>query len=494
MSLARVHARALVGVEARPVSVEVDIAGGLPAFTLVGLPETVVRESRDRVRAALLNAGFDFPQRRITVSLAPADLPKEGGRFDLPIALGLLAASGQLPPDALEHREFAGELSLGGGLRAVPGAVPVALAAERVGRTLVLPRGSSHEAALVPQADVRVADALIDVVSWLRGVGELDAADVGERVPPRCADLSDVRGQHHARRAMEIAAAGGHNVVLVGPPGSGKSMLASRLPGLLPPLDLDTALASAAVQSVSPSGFDAGRWAVPPFRSPHHTVSGVALVGGGSHAAPGEVSLAHGGVLFLDELAEFPRAVLDVLREPLETGVIHISRARRQATYPAAFQFVGAMNPCPCGYNGESIQPCRCTAEQVQRYQARVSGPFLDRIDLHVTLQAVSYAGLRQQGEAESSAVVAARVATARTRQHARQGSLNAHLGVAALDHHCGLRGEAATVFERAVAQLGLSLRSCHRVLRVARTVADLAGDADIATDHVGEALGFRSG
>lgn len=483
-----------MGVEARPVSVEVDIAGGLPAFTLVGLPETVVRESRDRVRAALLNAGFDFPQRRITVSLAPADLPKEGGRFDLPIALGLLAASGQVPQDGLEHREFAGELSLGGGLRAVPGAVPTALAAERAGRTLVLPRSASHEAALVPQADVRVADALIDVASWLRGVGELDVAEAREPASVACADLRDVRGQHHARRAIEIAAAGGHNVVLVGPPGSGKSMLASRLPGLLPPLDLDTALASAAVQSVSAAGFDPSQWAVPPFRSPHHTVSGVALVGGGTRAAPGEVSLAHGGVLFLDELAEFPRAVLDVLREPLESGVIHISRARRQATYPAAFQFIGAMNPCPCGYSGETVHACRCTAEQVQRYRARVSGPLLDRIDLHVTLQAVNYASIRQEAEAESSVTVASRVAMARSRQYARQGCLNARLGVAALDHRCALQGEAAVVFERAVSQLGLSLRSCHRVLRVARTVADLAGDTDIDTVHLGEALGFRGG
>jgi len=431
MSLARVHTRAIVGVEAPPVAVEVDISGGLPSFNLVGLPETAVRESRDRVRAALLNAGFEFPQRRITVSLAPADLPKEGGRFDLPIALGVLAASSQLPAEGLDTCEFAGELALSGELRAVTGALP------------------------------------------------LDP------------DLADVSGQHHARRAVEIAAAGGHNLLFVGPPGSGKSMLASRLPGLLPRLDTETALESAAVHSVS-VGFDPTHWSRPPFRHPHHTVSGVALVGGGALAQPGEASLAHGGVLFLDELAEFPRAVLDVLREPLESGEIHVSRARRRARYPARFQLVAAMNPCPCGYFGDSTRACRCTAEQVQRYQGRVSGPLLDRIDLHIRVPAIPYASLRQEKPGESTACVSHRVEAAQAVQRRRQNRLNAHLAANQMAEHCSLSKECERFFETAVERLGLSLRSCHRVLRVARTIADLAGSDSIRREDLGESIGFR--
>ncbi|MEM6988230.1 MAG: YifB family Mg chelatase-like AAA ATPase, partial [Pseudomonadota bacterium] len=443
MALARVHARALVGVEARPVSVEVDIAGGLPAFNLVGLPETAVRESRDRVRSAIQNAGFEFPQRRITVSLAPADLPKEGSRFDLPIALGLLAASGQIPNQVLSNREFAGELSLGGELRDVPGALPATLAATDKNRTIVLPRACAAEAALVAGADIRISDSLIGVVKWLRGLDELASAEPVATASPRFPDMQDVLGQHLARRAIELAAAGGHNLLMVGPPGSGKSMLASRLPGLLPPLDTPTALASAAVQSVSRAGFDPASWAAPPFRCPHHTVSGVALVGGGALASPGEISLAHGGVLFLDELAEFPRAVLDVLREPMESGVIHIARARRQATYPAAFQLVAAMNPCPCGYFGDGARTCRCTAEQVQRYQSRLSGPLLDRIDLHVVVAAANYASLQREAKSERSADIKARVIAARALQFERQRCLNAQLPVSDLDRVCAIGADA---------------------------------------------------
>ena len=491
MSLARVHTRAIVGVEAPPVAVEVDISGGLPSFNLVGLPETAVRESRDRVRAALLNAGFEFPQRRITVSLAPADLPKEGGRFDLPIALGVLAASSQLPAEGLDTCEFAGELALSGELRAVTGALPLVLAATRSGRKAVVPRAVSAEASLVASAEVRVADGLLDVVRWLRGLDDLEMASGWLPHDAQYPDLADVSGQHHARRAVEIAAAGGHNLLFVGPPGSGKSMLASRLPGLLPRLDTETALESAAVHSVS-VGFDPTHWSRPPFRHPHHTVSGVALVGGGALAQPGEASLAHGGVLFLDELAEFPRAVLDVLREPLESGEIHVSRARRRARYPARFQLVAAMNPCPCGYFGDSTRACRCTAEQVQRYQGRVSGPLLDRIDLHVRVPAIPYASLRQEKPGESTACVSHRVEAAQAVQRRRQNRLNAHLAANQMAEHCSLSKECERFFETAVERLGLSLRSCHRVLRVARTIADLAGSDSIRREDLGESIGFR--
>lgn len=493
MPLARVHTRALVGVEARAVSVEVDIASGLPAFNMVGLPETVVREARERVRSSIQNAGFEFPQRRITVGLAPADLPKEGGRFDLPIAIGLLAASGQLPAEKLAECEFSGELSLGGELRAVPGTLPATLGAAAKGRTAVVPRGCAGEAALANGASIKVSDSLTDVVKWLRGVASLaDAEPVAVNRPP-CSDMSDVRGQHIARRALELAAAGGHNLLMVGPPGSGKSMLASRLPGLLPTLDEATALDSAAVHSVAGTGFDPRNWAIPPYRSPHHTVSGVALVGGGALASPGEVSLAHGGVLFLDELAEFPRAVLDVLREPLESGVVHIARARRRATYPAAFQLIAAMNPCPCGYFGDSSRDCRCTAEQIQRYQSRVSGPLLDRIDLHVLVAAADFASLRREARGESSSTIKARVFAARDFQLSRQGCLNAQLSVSELDAYCALSDECESLMNRAVRSFGLSMRACHRTMRVARTVADLQGESTIGPEHLSEGIAFRN-
>ncbi len=492
MPLARVYTRAIAGVDAPQVSVEVDISGGLPAFNLVGLPETAVRESRDRVRAAILNAGFEFPQRRITVSLAPADLPKEGGRFDLPIALGVLAASSQVPNEGFDATEFSGELSLGGALRAVPGALPCVIAAATCGRAVVLPRAVGEEAALVEGADVRVADCLLDVVRWLRALESLDAPSeiaVGRQHFP---DLRDVRGQHGARRALEIAAAGGHNLLFCGPPGSGKSMLASRLPGILPTLTQDRALESAAIHSVSTLGFDVSQWRQPPFRHPHHTVSGVALVGGGALAQPGEASLAHGGVLFLDELAEFPRAVLDVLREPLETREIHISRARRRARYPASFQLIAAMNPCPCGYFGDTARACRCSAEQIQRYQSRVSGPLLDRIDLHITVPPVEYTSQQRELLGESSAAVGARVQAAREHQMARQDCLNADLNVSELHARCALCAEGEQFFAGAASQLKLSMRACHRVLKVARTIADLGGEAAVGLGSLSEAIGLR--
>lgn len=490
MNLSRVHTRAGVGVEAPPVQVEVHLAGGLPQLSIVGLPETAVKESKDRVRAALINAGFEFPARRVTISLAPADLPKEGGRFDLPIALGILAASGQIPSEAVAGCEFLGELALDGTLRPVRGCLPAVLAARADGRRLVLPADNGPEAGLVDGADCRLAGALPELCAALHGRGELDPPTAIDRVEDRPEyDLSEVRGQHRARRALEIAAAGGHNLLLIGPPGTGKTMLAARLPGILPPMSDAEALESAAVASVAGRPIDPATWRHRPFRSPHHTASGVALVGGGGKPRPGEISLCHGGVLFLDELPEFSRQVLEVLREPLESGRIVISRAAVQAEFPARFQLVAAMNPCPCGYHGDSSGRCRCSPDQVQRYRQRVSGPLLDRIDLHVEVP-------RQKPSAyepgESSAEVAARVTAARDRQLTRAGHCNARLSPSDIDRHCGLSAADQQLLDTAAEKLQLSARGHHRVLRIARTLADLAGAERIATDHLTEAIGLR--
>ena len=492
MSLALIQTRALDGLQAPPVTVEVHVANGLPAFSLVGLADAEVREARDRVRAALLSSGFEFPARRITVNLAPADLPKDSGRFDLPIALGLLAASGQLPALNLQDYEFAGELSLTGSLRPVRGALALALASHDAGHTLILPAGSGPEAALADGAIVRVGETLREVCAHLMAEDQLPTP----RKPDldrltHYPDLAEVKGQAQAKRALEIAATGGHALLFLGPPGTGKSMLATRLPGILPPLSKAAALESAAVLSLS-GIFNPERFGERPFRAPHHSASPAAVIGGGSQALPGEISLASGGVLFLDELPEFDRRVLESLREPLETGEVHIARANRRATYPAAFQLIAAMNPCPCGYQGHPTRVCRCTPEQVQRYRNRLSGPLIDRIDLCIEVPALSAADLAQATPGESSASVRERVMAAASFAQRRQGSLNARLDGKVLETHAKLDSAGQTLLNQAVSRLGLSARAYHRLLRVARTIADLAGAEQIGATHIAEAIQFR--
>jgi magnesium chelatase family protein len=497
LSLCVLHSRAREGIEAPAVTVEVHLAGGLPALSIVGLPEMAVKESKDRVRGALLNGHFQFPAGRVTINLAPADLPKEGGRFDLPIALGVLGASGQIRADGLSRIEMLGELALSGGLRPVTGVLPAALAARDAGRALILPVENADEAALVSGLTIHPADHLLQVCEHLNGTALLppyERLDPGESAM-EYPDLSEVRGQEQAKRALEIAAAGAHSLLFLGPPGTGKSMLANRLPGILPGMTEAEALEAAAVRSVSGrEPFDPRNWRQRPFRAPHHTASGVALVGGGSNPRPGEISLAHRGVLFLDELPEFDRRVLEVLREPLESGHIHISRAARQAEFPARFQLVAAMNPCPCGYLGDPSSRCRCTAEQVARYRARISGPLLDRIDLHVEVPRVPVSQLSapETGSIETSCQVRARVEEARKRQLDRAGKPNQALSPSELEHSSPLDEPARRLMSQALQRLGLSARAYHRVLKVALTIADLAGSDRIETTHLSEAIGYR--
>lgn len=494
MGLSLVHSRGCAGVEAPLITVEVHLSGGLPSMHLVGLPETAVRESKDRVRSAVINSGFKWPQSRITIALAPAELPKEGGGFDLPIALGILAASKQIPDTVFDDCEFLGELSLNGELRSVRGVLPAAIQSRESNRSLIVPDVNAPEAALVKGDRKYCSVSLLEIANWLKGNQQLKKCEAQPTGPrPDLPDLCDVIGLPGPKRALEVAAAGFHNLLMTGPPGTGKTLLASRLPGILPPMTESESLEVAALASISHAGLDYRNWGIRPFRTPHHSCSSVALAGGGSRPRPGEISLAHNGVLFLDELPEFGRHTLEILREPIESGRIVISRAARQATFPARFQLVTAMNPCPCGMSGDDSGRCYCSAEQIQRYRNRVSGPLLDRIDIQVEVLRPKTSILSTSTDnIESSEVVRARVIKSRHIQSLRAGKPNALLSNSELEQFCHITGGTLQLLEKAAEQLYLSPRACHRILKVSRTIADLDGATNINSEHVAEAIAFR--
>lgn len=495
MSLARIFTCSLTGIATNTVTVEVHLANGLPSLSIVGLPEAAVRESKDRVRAAIINSNFEFPQRRITINLAPADIPKDGGRFDLPIALGILSASSQIPDTYLENFDFHGELALSGELRSIKGALPAALHTQNSNRGIIIPNENLAEASLAEGINILAANSLLEVCQFLN-----DQCDLTSTPSTKTSnsdiyinDMSDIKGQHRAKRALEVAAAGKHNLLMIGPPGTGKTMLASRITSILPPMTQQQAIETAAIRSISDQQHQTDQWSIRPFRSPHHTASGIALVGGGSNPKPGEISLAHHGVLFLDELTEFDRKVLDVLREPLETGHITISRAARQADFPAKFQLIAAMNPCPQGYNCDGKDLCQCTPDQQRKYRSKISAPLLDRIDIHIEVPQVPREILQKQTHSDSSQVIRERVLKAFNKQMSRHGKINAELSNKELEQSCHLKTAEQQLIDVAMEKLKLSARAYHRILKLSRTIADLEDANDINSQHLSEAISYRS-